>query len=220
MGVFNFIETFFFISLGISFVLILLLVYHFKQRLNSIENKSDSMFEIIHNMIYEIATVKQMCMHSENTPSNVYPNLNTESNIKIIDSNALNFSESLKPERDADEDADEDEDEDDDEDEDEDEDDDEDEDEDEDTKIIVSDDECIPDLANFDVKVIHLEPDFEPETAPQTELDPDSTAQDQEKDYQKMSPSELKALVIQKGLSTDPSKMKKPKLLHLLESAA
>ena len=41
MGLFNFIETFFFISLGITFMLILLLVYHFKQRLNAIEQKKE-----------------------------------------------------------------------------------------------------------------------------------------------------------------------------------
>ena len=41
---FNFIETSFFISLGITFVLILLLIYHFKQRLHITENKQDTMF--------------------------------------------------------------------------------------------------------------------------------------------------------------------------------
>lgn len=62
MGVFNFIETFFFISLGITFVLILLLVYHFKQRLNTIEQKSDTMFEIINNIVQEITSIKKFCM--------------------------------------------------------------------------------------------------------------------------------------------------------------
>ena len=58
MGLFNFIETFFFISLGITFVLILLLVYHFKQRLSSLENKCDTMFEIINNVVQEITIVR------------------------------------------------------------------------------------------------------------------------------------------------------------------
>ena len=60
MGVFNFIETFFFISLGITFVLILLLVYHFKQRLNAIEQKNGTMFDIINNIVQEITTMKKI----------------------------------------------------------------------------------------------------------------------------------------------------------------
>jgi hypothetical protein len=54
MGVFNLIETFFFLSLAITFVLILLLVNHFKQRINTIEQKCDTMFEIINNMMQQI----------------------------------------------------------------------------------------------------------------------------------------------------------------------
>ena len=60
MGLFNFIETFFFISLGITFILILLLVYHFKQRLSNIEQKNDSMIYIVNNLVKELTTVKQI----------------------------------------------------------------------------------------------------------------------------------------------------------------
>jgi len=59
MGLFNFIETFFFISLGITFVLILLLVYHFKQRMVILEQKGDTMFEIINNIVKELSLLKQ-----------------------------------------------------------------------------------------------------------------------------------------------------------------
>ena len=54
MGLFSFIETFFFISLAITFVLILLLVYHFKQRIITVEQKCDTMFDIINTMVQEI----------------------------------------------------------------------------------------------------------------------------------------------------------------------
>ena len=54
MALFNFIETFFFISLAITFLLILLLVYHFKQRLGNTEQKCDSMFEIVNNIVKEL----------------------------------------------------------------------------------------------------------------------------------------------------------------------
>lgn len=60
MGLFNFIETFFFISLGITFVLILLLVYHFKQRLSTLEQKCDTMFEIINNLVQEVTMVRSV----------------------------------------------------------------------------------------------------------------------------------------------------------------
>lgn len=53
-------ETFFFISLGITFILILLLVYHFKQRLSTLEQKSDTMFDIINNIVKEMMVIKTM----------------------------------------------------------------------------------------------------------------------------------------------------------------
>ena len=58
MGLFNYIDTFFFISLGITFVLILLLVFHFKQQIASLEHKNDTMFEIINNIVKELNFMK------------------------------------------------------------------------------------------------------------------------------------------------------------------
>lgn len=66
MGVFNLLETVFFLSLAITFILIFLLVNHFKQRLSVIENKCNTMFEIINNMVQEINMVKKMQMFSYN----------------------------------------------------------------------------------------------------------------------------------------------------------
>jgi hypothetical protein len=60
MGIFNFVENFFFISLGITFVLILLLVYHFKQRMSSVERKGDTMFELMSNVVKEINVLKNV----------------------------------------------------------------------------------------------------------------------------------------------------------------
>jgi hypothetical protein len=58
MGLFNYIYTFFFISLGITFILILLLVFHFKQQIASLEHKNDTMFEIINNIVKELNFMK------------------------------------------------------------------------------------------------------------------------------------------------------------------
>lgn len=66
MGVFNIIETFFFLSLAITFILILLLVNHFKQRLSLLEQKCDTMFEIINNIVREITNLKmEINMHAK-----------------------------------------------------------------------------------------------------------------------------------------------------------
>ena len=55
---FSFLETGFFFTLAITFLLMLLLVYHFKQRLVSSEQKQDTMFEIINNLVTEINMLK------------------------------------------------------------------------------------------------------------------------------------------------------------------
>lgn len=62
MSSFNFIESFFMLSLGITFVLIVLLVYHFKQRLATMEKKCDTMFDIVQNLVKEMSLVKGACM--------------------------------------------------------------------------------------------------------------------------------------------------------------
>ena len=64
MGFFNFIETFFFISLGITFVLILLLVYHFKQRICTLEQKGNTMFEIVNGVVKELTNIKRMVLQN------------------------------------------------------------------------------------------------------------------------------------------------------------
>ena len=61
MGIFSFIETFFFLSLAISFVLILLLVYHFKQRISLLEKKNDTMITIINDIAKEMTMIKCNC---------------------------------------------------------------------------------------------------------------------------------------------------------------
>ena len=58
MSAFGMIESFLFLSLGIVFVLLVLLVYHFKQRITTIEQKSDTMFDIVQNLAKELTSVK------------------------------------------------------------------------------------------------------------------------------------------------------------------
>jgi len=70
MGFFGIIETFFFVSLAITFILIMLLVYHFKQRLIDVETKTDNMFEIMNNLLKEMKVMKTMVI--EQGQSNMY----------------------------------------------------------------------------------------------------------------------------------------------------
>ena len=62
---FDFIENFFFVSLGITFALIVLLVYHFKQRITSMERKGDTMYELITNVVKELQFMKKLNAYYE-----------------------------------------------------------------------------------------------------------------------------------------------------------
>jgi hypothetical protein len=109
MSVFNFMETFFFISLGITFVLILLLVYHFKQRLSAIEEKSDTMFDIINNVVQEITSVKTFVVTnmSQNTvssfiPASVYESQNNNGIFSQNQYSSQNEQDDVKSDEDSD----------------------------------------------------------------------------------------------------------------------
>lgn len=58
MGLFDFVENFFFIGLALLFVLVLLLVYHFKQRMNSVEKKGDNMYDLLTNVVKELRNIR------------------------------------------------------------------------------------------------------------------------------------------------------------------
>jgi len=68
MSFFHFIDTIFFVSLGITFVLITFLAYHFKERLNVIETKTDTMFQIVNNVVHELKNIKTMVILSQRPP--------------------------------------------------------------------------------------------------------------------------------------------------------
>jgi len=268
MGVFNFMETFFFISLGITFVLILMLVYHFKQRLGTIEQKGDTMFEIVNTMVREMSLIKSMVI-SQMRENPIYapttsPLINEPVVSEVKTANTLdnNVSDDSGSDDDDSESDDSEGDESDDED-----------------KIVVSDDEDdekkkplikvinIPTLepdhslidseemqadtieiteeevseveseTNVDVEiepvVLEEDPVLVVNKLPETESDKaadileetvESTEIKETKDqdevnYNKMSLYNLKNLVVSRGLTTDSSKMKKPQLIQLLETA-
>jgi hypothetical protein len=61
MSLIGMFETFFFMSLAITFILIVFLVYHFKHRITSVEHKCDTMFEIINNIVSEMNNGRTEC---------------------------------------------------------------------------------------------------------------------------------------------------------------
>jgi hypothetical protein len=272
MGIFNYIDTFFFISLGITFILILLLVFHFKQRMTASEQKNDTMFEIINNIVQEITTIKNSVieqttcvfknpmnmMHGSNScclrsndfveqPVRLSTASSPSDSQPVFAANKIVVSDSDEEEEDDDEDS-EDEDS---EEEDEDEDDEDSEEEDEEptqggVKIINVDigetievNEILSDLdqeqdnneepeTNMDNIDITAENSIQVEkletvepVVEETNLETIDTKTENARDiYGKMSLPQLRAAVITKGLSSDPSKMKKLALIKLLETNA
>ena len=243
MGVFNIIETFFFLSLAITFILILLLVNHFKQRLSLLEQKCDTMFEIINNIVQEMSGMKK-AMFMSNAPMrpSMYIVPPSKSNPEVF-TNIEDTTDKIIVSDDEDEDED-DEDEDD---EDEDEEDGDDEDEYEEPfypeqkiKIVNVDiedkmdvenilsDEQLDDIVDGDLEECGLElceipaiivDKLEiPINENTYEVNDKTNADNQREVYNKMNVQELKKVVITKGICSDVSKLKKNDLLKLLEA--
>ena len=229
---FSFMETSFVISLGITFVLLLLLIYHFKQRLSVTESKQDTMFEIINNLAQELNNMK-MGLSLMNRPSTPYPHNIVGENISNGDINVFEQMEKLVNEDSDDEDSD---DEDSDDEDSDDEDSDDEDSDDEDEKIIVSDEEDQDD--NISVEeirpseniensaeelVIDILENIQTNTQEPESLDTSNTqevdivGETEPQDFSKMNLGALKTYIIQQGWVDDASKMKKAQILSLIQ---
>jgi len=67
LGAFNILETTLLLSLAITLILIMFIIYHYKQRIITTEEKTDTMFDIINNMAQEMTNIR-------NTMNLVLPN--------------------------------------------------------------------------------------------------------------------------------------------------
>tara|TARA_B000000557_G_scaffold263823_1_gene267556 strand:- start:1143 stop:1820 length:678 start_codon:yes stop_codon:yes gene_type:complete len=222
----GFMDTFFFLSLGIAFVLILLLVYHFKQRLTATENKCDTMFEIINGLASEVNNMKgaliarapprpvQMPPQMGGMPLPPGPMFSNMSNENVNKANIqdLENDDEITEEEDSDDEEDEDENEEESGDEDEEEESGDEEEEEED-----SDDEEGEEREDMDVigtKMIIQEDNSEEKI-----MVSDSEEVVEEKpDYEKMNLVNLKKYVIENGLIENPRKMKKSEIIEALSS--
>ena len=99
MGLFNILESVFFITLGISCVLLMMLIYHFKQRISKLEKNGDTMFEILNNMVQELTAIKHTINNpmGNQIPSNFnYPDENYEKiNVSLNEEVENDFYEKL-----------------------------------------------------------------------------------------------------------------------------
>jgi len=196
MGFFNFVETFFFISLAITFVLIMMLVYHFKERLSILEKKTNTMFDIINNIVKEITGIKY---NLANQPS--FDTMNVL-NIPVSDT-FREMNEKIPVSDDEDDEEDEYESDDDFEEE------------------VVEEVKHIK-IENSD-KPIELEIEEaivvnKVQDEPIIDEKPTSESIDLTNVYRKMEIGALRQLVITRGLTSDTKGMKKMDLIRLLES--
>jgi hypothetical protein len=84
MSVFGFIENFFFISLALVFALVLLLVYHFKNRITTAEKKSESMYGLLTAVVKEIKTLRGMfSLGGVNAPISAETSTNKDPQIEL-----------------------------------------------------------------------------------------------------------------------------------------
>ena len=252
------LESFFFITLGISCVLLLMLIYHFKQRLSKVEQNNETMFEILNNIVQELTEMKRSSFHG--TPSmptssreqkiNVsldddIPELDTinDEEISQIPNASFNDDDSLDDNSEDDSSIDESDDDESDESQEE-----EEEEEEVDTSekevktVSVEIDNSLDEINENQELINNVEEESDDDNLEEVDLntvevdnlkvskleevnnleenesnESDSTNKDV---YKKMTVPALKALVIQKGLTTETSKLKKNDLIDLLESNA
>jgi hypothetical protein len=215
--------------------------------MSDLEDKTETMFEIINNIVKEITSMKQTFLVNDCCRNNICmnPSYSTPSYFKN-DNVQLHYVKENDSEKiivsDDDDDSDSDEDDDDDDDDEEDDDDDDDEYEkpslqitDNEVKIInvemgdvieieepeiaeENDSEEEAPLENIVLDNLHVEKVDESVESESVATTESNAIETSKEIYRKMTLSALKSLVISKGLASDPSKMKKNDLLKLLES--
>lgn len=206
MSSFSIFETFFFLTLAITFFLIVLLVYHFKQRVTDMEQKSDKLFTIVQSLANELSVVKSEFLRPN--MSNVFSSTMTpypimENTIDIdneflrsggvLHSEDVEFDDEISDDEISDDD-------------------------DISCDTICDDNESdetdkitIPPMGV--VKVVNIQSDLVDDE--ESEEVSENTIQSSEM-YRKMSVPDLRKLVITRGLNTNPSKIKKGELIELL----
>jgi hypothetical protein len=214
MSFFPFIESIFYLSLGIIVILIFLIVFHFKQRIESLEKKGFLLTELYNNLVKEFSIMKTVVysppalQQKQNIVFSTEPSYN-----KIIVMDKLSeVDEESESESDSDSESDLDLDSE----------------SDSDSLEVV---ELEPSLdLEESIKVLKVDSEEESITVLKVDSEEESNTVlkvDSEPEpevsttntipYSDMKINELRAIVITKGLSTNPNKLKRAELLQLLE---
>ena len=98
---FAFIESFFLLSLGITFIMIFLMVFHFKQRIEKLERKNNDLSDLSNKIIKEVTHLHSIYLQSTSTTSNQtnnfkQPNEHICENIRISTSIPIPISFTTK----------------------------------------------------------------------------------------------------------------------------
>lgn len=215
MTLMNVMDSVFYLGLVITFLLILLVVYHFKNRVTTMEQRCDTMFEIMNNIVQELNILRrQQNIHmGGGIPVNITTSTTQPESGQEETSESEYETDEDESSYSSDEDLEEDK---------------------EEERVIELSNEIIEEDDLKQVQMIEESP--LPETTQSSLLDIDEnpikvekveTTLDNEENneeaestmdtYKSMTNSALKALVIEKGLSTNPSKLKKSELLDLLK---
>ena len=206
---FNLFESFFLMSLGITFSLILILFYHFKERIRFIENKTDNLFSLIQDLAEELKKPNYDKLNSgspynvlniENQPGSPFVG-NVALDQVLIGTDLKNFENNLE-EVEMEEDVD---------------------------NIDELSDFVKSDIEEDDDEEEDIEDDdenenFEKITIPDIKIVKQDTDTEQTHEsnkrinFKKMHVGDLRAMIIEKGLCEDPSKMKKGELIELIKN--
>ena len=226
MTLMNIVDSVFYLGLVITFLLILLVVYHFKNRVTTMEQRCDTMFEIMNNIVQELNILRrqQKMSMGDGDQVNIPTSMNGDHTSEQRELYEYNEEEEDSSEYETD-----------DEENSELSDNDLEEDEQSSQRVVELSDDTIEDEPfkqiqisenvpvsegtqsslmeiddNNSIKIEKVETNLENESFEENDSDPKMDS------YKSMTNSALKAMVIDKGLSTNPSKLKKSELLDLL----
>lgn len=261
MGLSYIMDSVLYICLAITFVLILLIVYHFKQRVSALEAKQDTMFELVNNMVQEMQNIRANSM-----PPSMPPSMQQEMHDAIFSElsgmpsmihiggnqgfmNVHNTEDHSVEELETDDEDDDSEEDDDDDDEDTDEDSDSDADEEEQDinsvkqiqvesttlldeipsehlsandveETIIDDTDALVEIDYEKEKELSVSKSDELHTESLEEVIPTYNEQESTNmKYKDLDLRQLKALANERGLATNTNRMKKAKLIDILEKA-
>ena len=220
MSFFPFIESIFYLSLGIIVILIFLIVFHFKQRIESLEKKGFLLTELYNNLVKEFSIMKTVVysppalQQKQNIVFSTEPSYN-----KIIVMDKLSeVDEESESESDSDSESESDLDSESDSDS---------------LEVVELEPEPEPepsldleesikvlkvDSEEESITVLKVDSVEESITVPKVDSEPEPEVSTTNTiPYSDMKINELRAIVITKGLSTNPNKLKRAELLQLLE---